>query len=466
MENNTFILNDVKNLDKLSCHSYEPKSLRFINRLKSNGIPLSQLKEKIISGPMGFHLHTYDYVPENYPNRAKLLQVSNIDEFGELRNNDNDKYISENKNQELKSSIVKKGDLILAKTGTTIGKIAFFNEDYSANLNQALGIIRLKKNFKETEINPKYIHTFLNSFYGLEQFIFLGGYRAGQGGLSLEEITSIYIILPEKDQQELIIKDVNSERNKAIKHFNNYIDLTEESKKLPLKLLNLKMPNEEQRVYISSKRNSNRLDAIFNSPFYNELKKHIKTKPHKKLKELVDDASNKFQYNNFYKLIDLDNIDENSSKIRSFKEVVSLNSAKTTFKKNNILISKLGGEKGNIILVDKEFDGCVGSGELVPFKLKKESCVSLEYIFLILRSFICTKQMEYMLTGCSRMRISKTEMKELLIPMPKDKTEEDIIVTQISKKLKQAEKEYQNYLSKKKEMFNVIEGHIEKLLVK
>lgn len=460
MEIKSFILDSIDNLDKLSCHSHDPDVLLLINKIKKKGIELNTIKDRIISGPMGFHLHTYDYVPENFPNRAKLLQVSNIDEFGEICVSNRDKYISNDKHNELTNSIVKKGDLILAKTGTTIGKIALFSDNYKANLNQALGIIRLKKEYGDIKISPKYIHTFLNSFYGLEQFIHLGGYRAGQGGLSLKEISSIFIVLPDESKQEEIIKDVDKIRKQAIVHYNNYVKFSEYSKKLPSELLNIDIPNEENRVYISEKRTGNRIDAIFNSPFLALLKQNILNKPHKKLSDLMDDASNKFIYNNFYKLIDLDDIDERLSKIRSFKEVPSLNSTKTMFKEGNLLISKLGSEKGNVIVIEKEFDGCVGSGELVSFKLKNDSPVSIDYILFLIRSVLVSKQIEYSLSGSSRMRISKTGMQNLLIPIPKNDIEEKEFVKSINKYIGKAEREYQNYLEKKKNMFNVIKKHI------
>lgn len=185
MEVKTFVLENTRNLDKISCHSYDPDYVELENKLKSSkfNVKLKNIiSEKIISGPMGFQLHTYDYVPDNYPNAIKLLQISNIDNSGKIINTNRDKYISKEKDFELKSSHVKKNDLIIAKTGT-IGRLALFKEDYEANLNQALGIIRLKKYFSEIKIIPEFIHFYLNSHFSFQQFMTLGGYRSGQSGL-------------------------------------------------------------------------------------------------------------------------------------------------------------------------------------------------------------------------------------------------------------------------------------------
>ena len=461
MENKIFILNDLENLDKLSCHTYDPAVLKLLNKLKSKGIKLSDLKKQIISGPMGFHLHTYDYIPENYPERVKLLQISNIDEFGEIANTRRDKYISKEKHEKLKMSKVIKDDLIVAKTGG-LGRIALFNGDYEANLNQALGIIRLKKEYDGIKIIPEFIHLYLNSHYATEQFMRLGGYRAGQSGLSLDEIGLTYIVLPNENKQKDIIKKVNLIRKEAIRHYKKYLEYSKESTILPLKLLKITVPNENERIFVCDGKIDNRVDAIFNSPFLNKLKENIKNSNYKKLSNLLVGAKNKFKYDSFYKLIDLDDIDEKIGQIKAFKEVGFLNSTKTMFKKDNLLISKLGAEKGNIILIDEKFDGCVGSGELVPFALRNDCSVSLKYIFLVLRSVYGHKQIEYSLSGCSRMRISKLEMNNLLIPLPKNKNEESEIIKKINNVLNKSKEELQNYENKKQEMYKILEKEIEK----
>lgn len=460
MATETFVLNNLTNLDKLSCHTYDPKVLGLLSKLTNKGVQLSKITKEIISGPMGFNLHTYDYVPENYPDRVKLLQISNIGQFGELINTKRDKYISREKDEEIKSSRAIRGDLLIAKTGE-LGRIALFNEKFKANLNQALGIIRLKDEYGGIKIIPEFIHLYLNSAYSRDQFDRLGGYRAGQSGLSLDEIGSIYIILPEESKQKQIIKLVNDIREKAIEHHYNYVRYSEQSKISIIKILNIAVPDEEERIYIYSGDTNDRMDALYNSPFLNTLKWNLQKTKHEKLINLLEPAKNKFRYSDFYRLVDLDNIDEKTGRIVNFNEVPILNSTKTILEKGNILISKLGGESGNIVLVDEKFDGCVGSGELVPFKLRENSPVSVEYIFYMLRSIYCSKQIEYSLSGCSRMRVPEKEMGNLLIPLPKDKAQENKVVQEIGKLLKDAVEELKNYQNKKQEMYKIFEKKIE-----
>ncbi len=451
MEIKTFIWDEVENLDKLSSHTYDSEVLDMINKLSKskNKVILNDITEKIISGPMGFQLHTTDYVEETHPDSVKLLQISNINEFGELINTNRDKYISKEKNNELKKSIVKKNDILIAKTGA-IDRSALVKEEINANLNQALGIIRLKKEYNGIKIIPEFIHLFLNGYYGLKQLMRLGGYRSGQAGLSLDEITSIFILLPNETEQKKILEIIHKKLQNANNHYQNYLRYSEESKNIPIKLLNIKIPSENQRTFIFTNDIKDRIDAINNSPFLNQLKQEIKKKKYKNINGLLTDAKNKFEYDEMYNLIDLDDIDENLTEIKSFKEVPVLNSQKTTFKAGNLLISKLGSERGKVILIDKKHDGFVGSGELVGFELKDDCPVTLSYIFYLLRSPYLTKQIEYSLSGCSRMRVSKKDMKHLLIPLPNNESEEELIITKVEELIKMAKDSYNLYVEENK----------------
>ncbi len=462
---NIFILKDLDELNKLSYHSYDPEILFLINSIKNKakGVMLDKLSEDITYGSGKWELRTTDYVPESFPKRIKLLQISNISENGEIIETERDKYIPLELHEKWKTSKVRKGDLIVAITGT-LGRIALFNQDYEANLNQALGIIRLKKEYEGIKIIPEYIHLYLNSYYAIEQFMRFGGFRAGQSGLSLDEIGSVYVILPKEDEQKKIIEEINKIRKEAISHFDKFIEYSNKSKNIAQEILNIPIPNEDERIFIYSEKFKKRIDVPYNSPFLKKLLNNIKKNKYDELNKLLKEAENKLIFSDFYNVIDLDNIDENLSEIKSWKEVKVLNSTKTVFKKNNLLMSKMGGEKGNIILIDEKYDGFLGSGELVPFELREESPVSLEYLFYVLRSPYISKQIEYSLSGCSRMRISNEEMKILLIPLPKDEKQEKQVINSVRELRKNAIFEKEQYLLKKQGVYDKFKDLLKKYL--
>lgn len=466
MENeNIFILNNLDEINRLSYHSYNPEILSLINNIKNNkyGVRLDKLSEDITYSSGKWELRTTDYVPETFPNRIKLLQISNISENGEIIETERDKYIPLELHEKWKTSQVKKGDLVVAITGT-LGRIALFNENHEANLNQALGVIRLKNEYEGIKIIPEYIHLYLNSYYAIEQFIRFGGFRAGQSGLSLDEIGSIYVILPKEDEQRRVINEINKIRNESIEHFNKYIEYSNKSKNVVIDILKITIPDENERIFIYSDNLKKRIDVPYNSPFLKNLLINIKNGKYSELNKQLKEADNKFIFSDFYNVIDLDNIDENISEIKDWEEVKSLNSDKTIFKKDNLLISKMGGEKGNIILINEKYDNFLGSGELVPFELREKNSVSLEYLFYILRSPYLSKQMEYSLSGCSRMRVSKEEMKILLIPLPKDEIQEKEIVNSCKELRKKAILEKEKYNLKKKEVYDKFKDMLIKYL--
>lgn len=156
----------------------------------------------------------------------------------------------------------------------------------------------------------------------------------------------------------------------------------------------------------------------------------------------------------------MDDIDENISEIVSYKEISILKSSKTMFKVDNLLISKLGSEKGKIILIDEQYDGFIGSGELIPYILKNDVDVSMKYIFYLLRSPLLSKQIEYSLSGSSRMRINDNLIKNLLIPYIDNRIEK-IIVNEVSKLIDKAKTEYSQYLKMKEDIFNEMKQYID-----
>jgi hypothetical protein len=123
------------------------------------------------------------------------------------------------------------------------------------------------------------------------------------------------------------------------------------------------------------------------------------------------------------------------------REVPELGSEKILLKNNNILISKLQPEKGKVVVVSREFDGSVGSSELIQLALDSTE-VSVEYLWAVLRSDYVLKQWQFELTGSSRMRIGPNEIRNTIIPFADIKTQDEI-VSAIEMKIVEGEREFQ-----------------------
>lgn len=131
---------------------------------------------------------------------------------GEIRNInfDNCIYIKpEIHNSMLKSSQLKKGDLLIAIVGATIGEIGVYNHNREGNINQAIALVRLKDN-----LLPSYAMEFYKSSIG--KFILDRAKRpVARANINLDEIGALPIAVPLPDKQKEISDHIKAIREQA-----------------------------------------------------------------------------------------------------------------------------------------------------------------------------------------------------------------------------------------------------------
>ncbi|OWP82552.1 hypothetical protein BWK63_00025 [Flavobacterium covae] len=133
-----------------------------------------------------------------------FLRSQNIYNDG-LKLND-ETYIPEEIHNDMKSSQVMKGDLLLNITGGSIGRCFYFNLDIEANINQHVCIIRVNN-----KILYRYLHFLFVSFVGQYQIDLLQ-YGGGREAISFENIKNFVISFPQSiEQQEEIINFLDTE---------------------------------------------------------------------------------------------------------------------------------------------------------------------------------------------------------------------------------------------------------------
>lgn len=470
----TFILTKTENLDKLSCHSHDPEVLKLISKLKKKGLLLTQLSNKITYGAGKWELKTTDYVPEDYPNAVKLLQISNIDENGEIINTNRDKYISNELHQRWKVSQVKKEDLIIAITGT-LGRIALFKEDYEANLNQALGIIRLKDKHEEIKIIPEFIHFYLNSSFAYEQFMMFGGYRAGQSGLSLDEIGSVYVILPKEEKQKEILEKINKLKKKVTDEQHLYHTALHKLNTVLDEYTNLDLSKMPKTWITPNEKIFDRIDCYFNSKqlekiyeIINNLDKNkFEIVKAKKLDVIssMDKEEREKNKTHVFKYVDIGNTEKDLGWIMGFEEDILINlpsRAKMKGMENDVLIPRPIGSTQGIIKIPSDFDGELFTTGNIQIRPKDENEAIL--LWVMLKSDIMQKQFFYLQSGCSQPEISPNNFKKyVLFPFPKGKIREEII-KKSTEHYKTALKHRDNIINLKSEIKDTFEKEIEKCL--
>lgn len=142
----------------------------------------------------------FDYTND----KSKLLFVTseNVREgFISLKK---EKYLPFGFNEVQKRSILQKGDVLFNIVGASIGRAAIFELDKLSNINQAVAIIRLND-----EIHNKYVSYFLNS-EGAKQEYLKKQVEVARANLSLQNVKDIEIPYCNKENQELIIREIES----------------------------------------------------------------------------------------------------------------------------------------------------------------------------------------------------------------------------------------------------------------
>ena len=129
--------------------------------------------------------------------------------YGSVNLNKAPKISKEYHNGVLKSSIIKKGRLLITMAGA-VGRCSLYEYDEESNANQAVAIIELEKN--DDIFLPEYLKYYLNSKIGQ---LYFQKYQhvSSQPNINLEELKRINIIIPKTKQQEIIINESHKIEN-------------------------------------------------------------------------------------------------------------------------------------------------------------------------------------------------------------------------------------------------------------
>ena len=131
-------------------------------------------------------------------------------------NYENILYIKENvHNTILKSSQLQFEDILVAIVGATIGQVSMYKNQNSANINQAIALIRVDKN----RIIPEYLKIYLLSRLGQEE-LNRNKRPVARANLNLEEIANINILIPDFQTQQNIIDKFNNSLCEINQNFN------------------------------------------------------------------------------------------------------------------------------------------------------------------------------------------------------------------------------------------------------
>lgn len=142
---------------------------------------------------------------------VNFVKIENIDEHGNF-NREGMMSISETCHEVMKRSQLKEDDILFSIAGA-IGRCAVVSNDIlPANINQALAIIRLKK---ESVLDRKFVMAALKSDYVIEQYMELKR-GVAQLNLSLKNIGDFRVPVPPIDAQKDMLRLSNRATNQNL----------------------------------------------------------------------------------------------------------------------------------------------------------------------------------------------------------------------------------------------------------
>ena len=201
-KNKIFVLNKSEIGNRLDAHYNKPAYIELWQTLSTNSYSLSNLKNNSIcifsgitpkSGGDAYVLN--DGIP--------FLRSGDFSETNEINFSNLLQLRKDIHNTTMRGSQLKKGDLLIAIVGATIGKIGVYVYDIEANINQAICAVRLKP-----ELNPYYVQAFFQT--GIGQTIIDRVKRpVARANINLEEVGSLPIPMLDKQQQAKIVKVMN-----------------------------------------------------------------------------------------------------------------------------------------------------------------------------------------------------------------------------------------------------------------
>ncbi|MFM6994166.1 MAG: restriction endonuclease subunit S [Sediminibacterium sp.] len=145
--------------------------------------------------------------------KVRYLRISDIDDFGNLLNNDKKSVSS----PDIDKYILEEGDLVVARTGNSTGR-TYYHENKNGIL--AFAGFLIKYGLDSSKVNPKYLkyYTISNEYKEWVKNLSVGSTR---GNINAQTFADCPISLPNREQQDVLVKvlsalDSKIELNKRI----------------------------------------------------------------------------------------------------------------------------------------------------------------------------------------------------------------------------------------------------------
>ena len=368
----------------------------------------------------GYAFSSDDYKDKGTP----LVRISNIQDG--LVSLDNCVYIEGDID---KRFIINNGDLLIAMSGATTGKMGGYQYDCPALLNQRVGNIKVNTSL----LLQKYRDYFMQSQGDLILKLSYGG---AQPNVSAKIISDLFIPIPSLNEQEKIVAEIEKWFGFIDEIENGKIELESHIKKTKSKILDLAIsgklvpqdPNDEPAIELLKRINPD-FQSCDNSHYENLPENWCLAK----VKDVfVINPRNKAEDNTIAGFIPMTLIDDGYSNTFSYEKRKwgSIKTGFTHFADGDVAVAKISPcleNRKSIVL--RDLPNAIGAGttELHVFR---SSVVVPEYALYFFKS-------EYFISKCvgtfngvvGQQRVGKNIIEEIQIPIPPINEQTKIVST-------------------------------------
>lgn len=424
-----------------------------IRSIKSK-FPLIPIRD-VASIQGGFAFKSTDYQEEG----VALLRIQNISE-GNV-NLSNTVYLPKKYKEQHKRFSVGEGDIVIAMTGATIGKVGIIKEKLACLLNQRVGRFLIDS----SEINRKYLFAILslNWFKGQIIRFSLGG---AQPNICSNAIESILIPLPPREIQDKIAS-IMDEAYKAKKEKESEAEnLLNSIEPYVLDELGIKIPKIEEKSpkvfsVTADVLRGERLDPFYYEPKYKAVDEALRkgryaiTSLGEHIREIRYGASVKNIYVEdgipLLRILNLKPDEIDLSDIVRLPKDKEKEIGNCYVKEGDFLISR-SGTLGITAIVPKEADGFAYGSFMIRFNIN-QSELNPFYLCIMMNSRIVKEQVNKKRIGAIQGNITIPTIRSLLIPLPPLPIQKRIVneVHEKRRKAKKLKKEAKELLEKAKD---------------
>jgi type I restriction enzyme S subunit len=296
---------------------------------------------------------------------------------------------------------VEYGDLVVAMSGATTGKIGINQTDTVFYLNQRVGKFIPRKNILKT-----YLFYFLST--NVEESLRISA-GAAQPNLSTEQIKNFKIPIPPISEQQEIVAMIDD----AFESIERAKSNAEQNLKNAKELFDSYLQNIFEKgnwAETTLEKLSNKKDSVVSGPFGSNLK--------------VSDYKEKG-----VPILRLQNIGKGFFINKSIKFITKEKAEELkyhSFKSGDIVLAKLGIPIGKTCIIPESFEDGIITADVVRIRPDK-NIVNYKFLEYFLNTNISVAQLTGNISGATRPRVNLSDVRNIKLALPKLQEQKDIV---------------------------------------